>query len=103
MATQTTDLIGNGEFGTGSGGNWANWQSSGTFDPIGGGDAAPTHVEDDLTNTLTYSGLEGLDVGPGANGAGQLSLDIGWNDADGGSSGSSTKPPSRVTISAAIS
>ena len=80
MATQTTNLIQNGDFGIGSAGNWANWQSSGAFDTTGGGDNAPTHIADESANTLTYSGLDGLDVGPGGNGAGQLSLDIGWND-----------------------
>ncbi|MEM7058901.1 MAG: Ig-like domain-containing protein, partial [Pseudomonadota bacterium] len=87
MATQTTDLIGNGDFETTGGlGNWANWQSSGTFDSSGPN--APTYFDNNLTNTLTYSGLSGLDVGPGANGAGQLSLDVGWADASGGTTGS---------------
>ena len=78
MATQTIDLITNGNFSDGSLGNWSNWSATGTFLSDGGGDAAPTVGSDGTTNTLTYTGLEGLDVGPGTNGAGRVTMDIGW-------------------------
>ncbi len=96
MATRITNLISNGGFSTGSEGNWANWTSTGSFASDGGGAQAPTTTGDEATNLLSYTGLEGLNVGPGANGAAQLSLDIGWNDANSGTSGASTTMEIRV-------
>ncbi|MEM6664094.1 MAG: Ig-like domain-containing protein, partial [Pseudomonadota bacterium] len=96
MAIQPRNLIGNGDYALGGLGNWANWNSTGTWDSTGGGTNAPTFVANDASNTLSYSGLSGLDNGPGANGAGRVVLDIGWNDAGPGTTGDTTTMEIRI-------
>lgn len=79
----SVDVISNGTF-AGSVNNWTNWVFSATGGRTGFTSFAvnngPNSQEDNAgTLDLTQSGLSGLNSGPGALGAGKLTLNIGWN------------------------
>ena len=84
-----TNLITNGDFSTGESNNWGNWVTAGAFATGGANETAPTLIADDSAASVTYAGLSGLDNGGGTNGAGQVTLDVAWQNA-GGSSNAST-------------
>ena len=83
-----TNLITNGDFSTGGSNNWGNWVTAGAFAASGANETAPTLIADNSTASATYAGLSGLDSGGGANGAGQVSLDVAWQNAGGGGNAS---------------
>ena len=85
--SDTRDALGTG--GTFAGlqaGAWTGWTATGPFRQNGESVNRPTIYDDadGQVGQLLRTGLTGLDAGPGANGTGMLTFDLGWNNASGG-------------------